>query len=122
MFPDMLVEIAGFSGSMMAFLIFVPQALKTIKNRHNYKEIQETISKGSQWFLVCNATLWGYYAIGTEAFWVGAPGIVNMPLAILSLIYLYRAKNHTKQSAIAAEGVEDEKSSQKLSTGGKALS
>lgn len=88
---ELLVEVSGFIGSLMAFFIFLPQAVKTVSNRKNYKELQDTLSKGSQWFIVCNALLWGFYAFGTQAFWVGAPGIVNLPLAVVTLFYLYRA-------------------------------
>ena len=65
--------------------------LKCLDLRKNYKELQDTLSKGIQWFIVCNALLRGFYAFGTQAFWVGAPGIVNLPLAAVTLFYLYRA-------------------------------
>lgn len=110
MFPPLAVELAGFLGSVMAFLIFLPQALKTFRSRRLYQELKDTLSKGSQWFVVCNATIWGYYAIGSEAYWVGAPGLINLPLAVMTLFFLYRAdyrlKTGVKQVITGQEPVE----------------
>lgn len=44
--------------------------------------------------LLVNATGWALYGVLTGAFWVGAPGIVNGPLAILSIVLVLRSRRH----------------------------
>lgn len=92
---NLLTESIGFVASLMAFILFIPQAKRTWNVRNDFKAISG-VSTGTQWFLLCNAVLWAVYAILTEAFWVGAPGLVNGPLAIVSLILITRARGIIK--------------------------
>ena len=50
------------------------------------------MSISSQVLLLTNASLWGAYAVVTGSLWVGAPGLVNAPVAILTIVILRRAR------------------------------
>lgn len=87
-----LVEAIGFLAAIVSFVIFLPQALRTWRVRRDPIALAG-ISIGTQWLILCNATLWGAYAFLTEAFWVGAPGILNAPLAIFTIFLVLRARS-----------------------------
>lgn len=93
----LLIDAIGFAASVISFVLFLPQAQRTWQMRKNPQALRG-VSLGTQWFVLCNATLWGVYAVITSAFWVGAPGIVNAPLAIAQLVLVSRARR-----VIAAE-------------------
>lgn len=86
-----LVEAIGFLAAVVSFIIFLPQALRTWSVRKDPIALAG-ISIGTQWLILCNATLWGVYAILTGAFWVGAPGILNAPLALFTIFLVFRAR------------------------------
>ena len=87
--PD-VVDIIGFTASVISFLLWLPQARQTWKNRSNAQALAG-ISLTTQALVVMNATLWGAYAVSTNAFWVGAPGIINAPLAVGTIVIAVRA-------------------------------
>lgn len=91
MTPDLLTEAIGFAASVIAFVLFVPQARRTWRVRNDPHALAG-VSAGTQWLLLSNAALWAVYAMLTGAFWVGAPGIVNGPLALATLALIYRAR------------------------------
>lgn len=86
-----ITDVIGFVSSVISFVLFLPQAKRTWEVRHDPKSLRG-VSSGTQWLILCNATLWGVYAVLTGAFWVGAPGLVNAPLAIATLLLIGRAK------------------------------
>lgn len=90
------VNIVGFLASSFSFILWLPQARLTWLNRKNPEKLSG-ISLGTQYAVVCNALLWGVYAFLAEAWWAGALGIVNLPLA-LGTIYLVK-KASTKSSS-----------------------
>lgn len=72
----------------------IPQARLTWLNRGNPEKL-EAISLGTQYAVVCNALLWGIYAVLTEAWWAGAPGIINLPLALGTIYLVKKASKKT---------------------------
>lgn len=97
-------EALGFSASVIAFVLFVPQALRVWKVRADPAALSG-VSLGTQFFLLSNAVLWAFYAVETQAFWVGAPGLVNAPLAICVIILVTRARRASPAPARTPEGV-----------------
>lgn len=87
----MLINILGFLASVISFALWIPQAKITWENR-NIPEKLAGISKGTQMLVIANATIWALYSILTEAYWTGAPGIVNLPLAVATLVLIRRAE------------------------------
>ena len=76
-----LTTIVGACGSMLAFLLFVPQARHTWVNRHRPERL-EGIGVLGEVCVIANALVWGIYGVLTDAIWTGAPGL------ILSLIHI----------------------------------
>lgn len=87
-----ITNLVGFVASSFSFIMFVPQARAVWLNRKTPAAL-EGVSATGQWMLLGNATLWAIYAVLTGAFWVGAPGLVNAPLAIVVIILLRRSHN-----------------------------
>lgn len=88
---ELLTDLIGFLSAVISFVLFLPQASLTWTNRGN-PEALRSVSAGTQYLILCNAILWGVYAMLTEAFWVGAPGLVNAPLAVVTLVLLHRSR------------------------------
>lgn len=106
----LIIEATGFLASVIAFALFLPQARRTWQVRHDPHALAG-ISAGTQWLLLTNAVLWGLYAALSGAFWVGAPGLVNGPLAVATLLLIFRAKRHDMNRPVdpchlCADGVE----------------
>ncbi len=81
----------GFIGSSLSFILWLPQAKLTWQNRHSAEKLAG-ISTGTQYVVLANATTWGIYAILTEAWWVGAPGLINFPLALGTILLVRKAQ------------------------------
>ena len=73
-----LASWVGMIGTVLAFLLFLPQARHTWVNRGRPERLRG-ISLASQGCNIANALVWGCYAALTNAFWTGAPGIINAP-------------------------------------------
>lgn len=86
----MILNLIGFTAATISFIMWLPQARITWKHRNSPKELQG-ISKGTHCFVLVNATLWGIYAVMSESYWAGAPGLVNFPLSLITLILIHRA-------------------------------
>lgn len=87
----MLEHLIGSAASVIAFALFLPQARATWRNRHNAAALR-AVSLGTQWLVVTNALLWFAYGAVTQAFWIAAPGFVNLPLAMVSITLISRAR------------------------------
>lgn len=88
---ELMAQVVGFLASAMAFVLFVPQATRVWTSRHDARSLAG-VSTLTQWLLLGNAGLWGVYAVLTGAFWVGAPGLINAPLAIVTLVLIERSR------------------------------
>lgn len=96
-----IIEAIGFLASAISFTIFLPQALRTWRVRNDPIALAG-ISTGTQLLILANATLWGVYAVLTGAFWVGAPGLLNAPLAAFTIFLIYRSRGSAV--AVVPEG------------------
>jgi hypothetical protein len=85
-------ELLGFIASVMSFVLWWPQAALVWRCRGRGEQLTG-VSTSSQLLLLMNACLWGAYAVGTGSLWVGAPGLVNGPLAIITIVLLRRARH-----------------------------
>lgn len=94
---------------ILSFAMFIPQAVLAWKYRAD-KEYIKGISAGGQWLLILNAISWGIVAYDLQSFAVGAPGLVNLPLAVFTLIIIYRTHlTDTSTTKINSEILEPEK-------------
>lgn len=87
---DVLVQACGAAGSVIAFVMFVPQALRCWRMRHNPAAL-EGVSRAGMVMLLINAVLWGVYGLGVGAIWSAVPSFFNAPLAVFVLVVLRQA-------------------------------
>lgn len=87
-----VVDVIGFLAAVISFVLFIPQAQRVWKYRKHPSWLK-AVSIWTQLFVLMNASLCGVYAVITGSFWVGAPGLVNAPLAIIVLILVIRARS-----------------------------
>jgi len=92
-----LINVVGFIGSSLSFILWIPQAKLTWNNRHSPEKLAG-VSKGTQYVVLANATTWGIYAALTQAWWVGAPGLINFPLALGTLLLIRRSRKVIENS------------------------
>ena len=85
------IDLLGFIASVISFVLWWPQAALVWRCR-THREQLRGVSTSSQALLLMNACLWGAYAVGTGSLWVGAPGLVNGPLAIVTIVLLRRSR------------------------------
>ncbi|MDQ0373346.1 hypothetical protein [Cellulomonas humilata] len=88
-------EIAGLAGSAVSLVLWWPQALMVWRSRGDPDRLRG-VSVTSQVLLLLNAVIWGAYAASTQSLWVGAPGLVNAPLALLTIGVLRKAHRHAE--------------------------
>jgi uncharacterized protein with PQ loop repeat len=85
------IETLGFTASVVSFVLWWPQAVRVWRCRRRGDSL-DGVSLSSQVLLLLNATLWGAYGLVTESLWVGAPGLINAPLAVVTIVVLHRAR------------------------------
>lgn len=105
---ELATEAVGLSASVIAFVLFLPQAMRIWAARADPRALAG-VSRATQWFVLANASLWAVYAVLTGAFWIGAPGLINGPLAIAALVLLYRGRRHFDRDpgcTLCASGLE----------------
>lgn len=88
-------NLIGLLAAVISFTMFLPQALKTWEMR-NKPEALEAVSSGTQFLIICNALLWGLMGVIVGSFWVAAPGLVNLPLAVFTLYLKRRSRKGSK--------------------------
>lgn len=86
-----IVDVVGFLASVTAFVLFLPQAMLTWRRRHDAEALRG-VALGTQLVLLVNAGLWGLYGVWTGAFWVAAPGLLNAPLAMMTIYLVLRSR------------------------------
>ncbi len=85
-----LGELTGLAGSLVSLVLWWPQAVLVGRCRREPDRLRG-VSVPSQVLLLLSAVLWGVYALATQSLWVGAPGLVNAPLAVVTITVLVRA-------------------------------
>jgi uncharacterized protein with PQ loop repeat len=85
------IETLGFAASVVSFVLWWPQAVRVWRCSRRGESLSG-VSLSSQALLLVNALLWGAYAIITQSLWVGAPGLINAPLAVLTIVVLHRSR------------------------------
>ncbi len=103
---DALVESLGFTASAVSFILWWPQAIR-VWRCHRAGESLSGVSLSSQTLLLFNAALWGAYAAVTNSLWVGAPGLVNAPLAVITIVLVVRGRRTPAGQPKPAAGPAD---------------
>ena len=92
----MTTNLIGAIASVISFVLWLPQARTTYLHRHDPSALSG-LSRGTFMLVLANALLWGLYAVLTKALWVGAPGLINGPLALWTLWLIHRANRSSRQ-------------------------
>lgn len=87
-------EVIGMMASLTSFLIWLPQGARVWKHRRNPAQLQGIVLS-TQVISLTGTVLWGVYAIFIDSFWLGAPAVVNGPIAIATLVIVGRARSAT---------------------------
>ena len=80
----MFVNLVGAVGTLVSVVMFWPQALRIRNLRHDRLALSGVSAWGQVGVLV-NASTWLVYAAASRAWWSGAPGLVNIPVAAYCL-------------------------------------
>ncbi len=92
----MLTMTLGFIGSLISFILWIPQPRMVWLVRKDPHALRG-ISMTTQFLVMINATVWFIYAGVLGEFWVGAAGIVNFPLAVLTVTLLVKARRNSPE-------------------------
>jgi len=85
------VEYVGLLASAGSLTLWWPQAVRLWRRRHSPTALGG-ISITTQVVLLATESLWAAYALLTASYWVGVPAMVNIPLALLAIRLLRRAR------------------------------
>lgn len=86
---DAATEVVGMLASLSSFVIWVPQGRRVWRARHEPARLAG-IAMSTQAISLAGNVLWSLYAIGIGSFWLGAPGIVNIPILTMTVVVLHR--------------------------------
>lgn len=108
---DAATEVVGMLASLSSFVIWVPQGRRVWRARHQPAKLAG-IAVSTQAISLGGNVLWSLYAIGIGSFWLGAPGIVNIPILTMTVVVLRRharavpREDECADSADAADGAD----------------
>lgn len=98
---SMLINFLGLTASVISFILWLPQARVTWLSRKDPEKLRG-ISIGTQLLVMLNATIWAVYAVLANSLWVGVPGLVNFPLALITVIIVLKATRTRDTQTITA--------------------
>lgn len=84
-------EAVGLLASLTSFVVWLPQGVRVWKGRHHPAALQGVVL-GTQVVALLGALLWAAYAVLIDSFWVGAPSAVNVPVIVLTIAVVTRAR------------------------------
>lgn len=101
---DAATEVVGMLASLSSFVIWVPQGRRVWRARHEPARLAG-IAVSTQAISLAGNVLWSLYAIGIGSFWLGAPGIVNIPILTMTVVVLRRHATARTAAACADDAV-----------------
>jgi uncharacterized protein with PQ loop repeat len=97
-------EAIGMMASLTSFLLWLPQGARVWKHRDDVTQLQG-IAVSTQVISLAGNVLWGVYAMLIGSFWLGAPAVVNGPIALATILVLRRGARpvpHTERTVPTA--------------------
>lgn len=94
-------ETIGLMASLTSFLLWIPQGTRVWKARRTPEELRG-IALSTQVISLAGSALWLAYAVLIGSFWLGAPVVVNGPIAIMTLVVLARGRRALADAAPGA--------------------
>jgi uncharacterized protein with PQ loop repeat len=93
-------EAIAMLASLTSFLLWLPQGARVWKHRHDPSRLAG-IAMSTQVIALAGNLLWGVYALAIDSFWLGAPAVVNGPIAIGTILVLRRGAAATVEPGAA---------------------
>lgn len=90
-------EVIGMMASLTSFLIWLPQGARVWKHRRDPAQLHGIVLS-TQVLSLAGNVLWGVYALLIGSFWLGAPSLVNAPIAVATLVIVGRASQASRAS------------------------
>lgn len=81
----------GLLASLTSFVLWVPQGLRVWRGRRDPAAL-EGVVLGTQMIALAGALLWGLYAALIGSFWLGAPSVVTIPITVMTMAVVLRAR------------------------------
>lgn len=86
-----MIGLLGALGFLLSFTLWLPQARRIWQTRHDAAAMR-VVSLATYAMVLVNAIVWAAYGFLTGAFWAGAPGLANGPLAVMVIVLTLRAR------------------------------
>lgn len=93
------VTIIGFFGSVTSCMMFIPDAIRVFKLRHDVHALAG-VSLYAKGFAMVNSVLWITYAVLINAFWLGLPSSINIFVNTITVFIVTQSRrSHPKEAA-----------------------
>ncbi|GGC07592.1 hypothetical protein [Cellulomonas carbonis] len=102
---QLLTEAVGLVASLFSLVVWMPQAARVWRVRHDPVQLSG-VSLLTQAMSVGGAVAWTAYAVLIDSFWVGAPSVVNGPLAIATIVVVRRSRRAGERFAVPVHDVD----------------
>ena len=96
---------SGLLGSAISFVLFVPQALRSWRQRKEPEHLLG-VSVAMYVLLLVNAITWGVHGVLAGSFWAAVPGLFNGPLAVAMIVLAGRARRDAAHARPAGQTTE----------------
>lgn len=83
--------VAGMVGSTISAVMLLPQALHVWRLRNSPERLRG-VSVPTQALVVSNALTWFIYGFAAQEFWPAVPGLLNFPVACLTIALVLRGR------------------------------
>lgn len=95
-------SVIGVIASVLAFAVFIPQAVRVWAARNDHHALLG-VSITTNVFIVNNSIVWFVYAWTVGEFFVGAAGIINLPLAAMIVAVIIRSRIIRRRAVLAGD-------------------
>lgn len=86
-----VTEALGLLASLTSFVLWIPQGIRVWRARRDPAALTG-IAVSTQAISLVGNVLWFVYALLIGSFWLGAPIVVNLPVLLLTIAVLVRAR------------------------------
>lgn len=101
-----LTETLGLLASLTSFILWVPQGLRVWRARRDPASLTG-LAVSTQVISLVGNVLWAAYGVLIGSFWVGAPVVVNVPILLMTIVVLRRARRAAELPTTTGPGPLD---------------
>lgn len=87
-----LTETLGLLASLTSFVLWVPQGVRVWRARREPAALTG-LAVSTQVISLVGNVLWFAYGMLIGSFWLGAPVVVNVPILLMTIVVLVRARH-----------------------------